>query len=305
MKFEVRILGSGAATPTLDRNPTSQYVYVNERHFLIDCGEATQIQLRKYKVKFQKIDHIFISHLHGDHYLGLMGYLSSLHLLGRTKPVTVYGPEGLKEIILLQLRLSKTYLSFEIKFDIITSNAKELIYEDSIVKVYAFPLNHRIETYGYLIQEKKRPRNMRREVLDYYKVPIAQIPLIKEGADFVTEDGLVIENSKMTIASPEPKSYAFCSDTKYDERIIPWLDNPTMLYHEATFIEKHADRAKKTFHSTAQQAAKIAAEAGAEHLLLGHFSARYKNASIHLKEAKEVFKNATCVQDGDVYLVGS
>lgn len=304
MKFEVRILGSGAATPTLERNPTSQYIYVNERHFLIDCGEGTQIQLRKYKVKFQKIDHIFISHLHGDHYLGLMGYLSSLHLLGRTKPVTVYGPEGLKEIILTQLKISKTYLSYEIRFNVIDTDTKTLIFEDAIVEVYAFPLNHRIETYGYLIQEKKRPLNMRKEVMDYYKVPIAQIPLIKEGADFVTDDGLVIENTQLTIPSPEPRSYAFCSDTKYDERIIPWLNAPTLLYHEATFVDKHADRAKKTFHSTAKQAASIAVDSGAKQLILGHFSARYKDASVHLKEAKEVYDNTICVEDGDEYLVG-
>lgn len=301
MKFEITILGSGAATPTLNRNPSGQYVYVNERHFLMDCGEGTQIQLRKHKVKFQKINHIFISHLHGDHYLGLMGFLSSLHLLGRTKKMTIFSPPGLKEIILIQLRHSKTYLSFEIEFIELEHSDSEVIFEDELVSVSAFPLNHRVRTYGYHFAEKQRPNKIKKEAISEYNISLENILKIKSGEDLILEDGSIVPNSELTIVADEPKSYAYCSDTKYKEEICTWIKNVTAVYHEATFIEKHLDRASKTYHSTAKQAATIALKSDAKQLLLGHFSARYPNTAIHLKEAKEIFSNTYCVEDGDVF----
>lgn len=303
MKFELTILGSGAATPTLLRNPTSQYLYINERHFLIDCGEGTQMQLRKHKLKFQKINQIFISHLHGDHYLGLMGLLSSMHLLGRKKSMTLFGPVGLKEMIMLQLKLSKTYLSYQIDFVELTFDKKQIIWEDELVEVGAFPLNHRIETYGYFFQEKERERNIIKAKLAEYKIPLAKIKDIKAGADFILEDGTVIQNTELTMAPPKPKSYAYCSDTKYDERIARYVEGADLLYHEATFLEQHQERANKTFHSTAKEAGRIAKLAGAGKLLLGHFSARYANTQTHLEEATTVFEHVECVEDGNVYLV--
>lgn len=303
MKFELTILGSGAATPTLLRNPTSQYLYINERHFLIDCGEGTQMQLRKHKLKFQKINQIFISHLHGDHYLGLMGLLSSMHLLGRKKSMTLFGPVGLKEMIMLQLKLSKTYLSYQIDFVELTFDKKQIIWEDELVEVGAFPLNHRIETYGYFFQEKERERNIIKAKLAEYKIPLAKIKDIKAGADFILEDGTVIQNTELTMAPPKPKSYAYCSDTKYDERIARYVEGADLLYHEATFLEQHQERANKTFHSTAKEAGRIAKLAGAGKLLLGHFSARYANTQTHLEEATTEFEHVECVEDGNVYLV--
>lgn len=303
MKFELTILGSGAATPTLLRNPTSQYLYINERHFLIDCGEGTQMQLRKHKLKFQKINQIFISHLHGDHYLGLMGLLSSMHLLGRKKNMTLFGPVGLKEMIMLQLKLSKTYLSYHIDFVELTFDNKQIIWEDDLVEVSAFPLNHRIETFGYFFQEKERERNIIKAKLAEYKIPLAKIKDIKAGADLEMSDGRIIPNTELTSAPPKTKSYAYCSDTKYDEKIAMFSKGADLIYHEATFIEKHKDRAVKTFHSTAKEAGCIAKMAGAGKLLLGHFSARYANTLTHLEEATTEFEHVVCVEDGDVFKV--
>lgn len=303
MKFELTILGSGAATPTLFRNPTSQYLYINERHFLIDCGEGTQVQLRKHKLKFQKINQIFISHLHGDHYLGLMGLLSSMHLLGRKKDMTLFGPVGLKEMIMLQLKLSKTYLSYHIEFVELTFDDKQVIWEDDLVEVSAFPLNHRIETYGYFFQEKERERNIIKAKLAEYRIPLAKIKDIKAGADLEMPDGRIIPNTELTSAPPKTKSYAYCSDTKYDENIAGFSSGADLIYHEATFTEKHKDRAVKTFHSTAKEAGRIAKMAGVGKLLLGHFSARYANTQTHLEEAQTEFENTVCVEDGDVFKV--
>ena len=300
MKFEVTILGCGSATPTLFRNPTAQVVNVMERHLLLDCGEGTQIQLRKSKISFQKIDHIFISHLHGDHYLGLVGLLSSFHLFGREKPISVYGPKGLKEIVTVQLKHSGTYLGYTINFIELESKEKELIFEDKILEVYTIPLNHRIYCNGFLIREKEKERKLSKELITKYKIPVEMMPRLKRGEDWEKEDGKVIANKYLTLAPPSPRSYAFCTDTKYSPDLTSLIEGVNVLYHESTFLKTEENRAQKTFHSTAEQAAMIAKDAGVEKLLLGHYSARYSSIDDFKKEAEVIFSNCIAVDDGDV-----
>ncbi len=297
MKFEVTILGSGSATPTLHRNPTSQYIYLNERHILIDCGEGTQLQLRKNKIKFSKISHILISHLHGDHYLGLIGLISSFHLLGRTKELHVYGPKPLKEIIRLNLKASGTYLKYPIFIHEIETKEPQILFEDKVLSVSSFPLKHRVPCMGFRIQEKEKPLSVRKNVIEEYNLGIEQIKQIKEGEDIVLADGKVLLNSSLTLPPEKLRSYAFCSDTAYYEEIISHIKNVTTLYHEATFLSDMNERAKQTQHSTAAQAATIAKKANAEQLLLGHFSARYKDTQPFIDEAKSVFSNTFAVVD--------
>lgn len=304
MKFEVTILGSGSATPTIDRNPTAQYVYLNERHILIDCGEGTQLQLRKNKIKFSKISHILISHLHGDHYLGLVGLISSFHLLGRTKELHVFGPKPLKEIIRLNLKASGTYLKYPIFIHEIDTNEPQILFEDKVLQVSCFPLKHRVPCMGFRIQEKEKPLSADKLAIEEYGLGVEQIKELKEGKDIVLENGKTILNQSLTLPKEKLRSYAFCSDTAYSEEVVPFIKNVTTLYHEATFLSNLEDRAKQTQHSTAKQAACIAKQANAEHLILGHFSARYKDVSEFVDEAKTEFEQVIAISDNDVVEIG-
>jgi len=301
--FELTILGCSSATPTSKRNPTSQLLNIHDKYFLIDCGEATQVQLRRFKLKFQRINHIFISHLHGDHYLGLMGLLSSMHLLGRKNELHLYCPAGLKEIIEVQNKHSQTYLHYPIIFHLLGEGKNEIIFEDDNVSVETIPLNHRIPCNGFLFREKFRQQNISKEKIEEYKIPKSFIKSIKTGADYTLENGKVIPNKELTVSHAAPRSYAFCSDTCYDESIVPIIKNVDLLYHETTFMEDMKHRAKETFHTTTVQAGNIAKLAEVKQLLIGHFSARYNELEPFLEEIRPVFENTLLALEGEVFEV--
>lgn len=301
MVFRIQILGSGSATPRLHRNPTSQYVNVLERHILIDCAEGTQIQMQKFKVKPQRIQIILISHLHGDHYLGLIGLLSSMHLNGRKKPVHIFAPEGLQEIVNMQLHHSKTTLGFKLVFHSLTGRDSEMIFEDNVVEIHTIPLDHRIYCNGFLIKEKARKRNISKEAIAKFKIPVAMMHRLAKGEDWIQENGVVIANKELTINPAASRSYAYCSDTRYSEGILSLINEVDLLYHEATFLDDMKDRAAKTYHTTAKQAAEIANLGNVKQLLLGHFSARYNNVDAFVYESKDIFENVRVVNDGDIF----
>ena len=295
--FELTILGCSSATPTSTRNPTAQLLNIAERFFLIDCGEATQIQLRKFKLKFQRINHIFISHLHGDHYLGLIGLLSSMHLMGRTIEMHIYCPAELQEIIEIQFKHSQTFLNYKIVYHPHQYIQGELIFEDDRVEVRTVVLNHRIPCSGFVFSEKQVPPSVTKETIEKYDLSIEEIIAIKGGADF-TYEGQTIENSKL-VKRYKPRKYAYASDTCYDERIIPYIQGADLLYHEATFLHDLLPRAKETFHTTALQAGLIAQKAQVGKLMLGHFSARYKDLQPLLEEAQSNFVNTVIASEGE------
>jgi len=303
VSFEVTILGSGAALPTYRRNPTSQYIVCNDRHILIDCGEGTQMQIRKYSIRFQRISHILISHLHGDHFFGLVGLLSTMHLLGRDRGITIYGPEELEGIIRSQLEIAGARLDFDLAFVRLNGKEAKLIFEDNLIEIHTFPLKHRIPTKGFVIREKIKERRLISEAIKGSGLLIEHLPKLKRGENVVDEKGNEFDFEDFTLPPRPSYAYAFCSDTKYDESIVPYIQGVSVLYHEATFTEKDSDRAKATFHSTAKQAATIAAKAGVGQLLLGHVSARYDTIDTHLEEAKMHFEDVVVVEDGDVYLL--
>ncbi len=301
--FELTILGCSSATPTSKRNPTAQLLNIAERFFLIDCGEATQIQLRKFKIKFQRINHIFISHLHGDHYLGLPGLLSSMHLLGRTNELHLYCPAELQEIIEVQFKHSQSYLNFKIIYHPHQYINNDLIFEDERVEVRTIVLSHRIPCCGFVFSEKPLLANISKEIIEKYDLPHEQILAIKKGEDFTTSSGEVIPNEKLIVRKLTPRKYAYCSDTIYDERIIEYIQHADLLYHEATFLNEMAARAKETFHTTALQAAEIAKKAEVKKLIIGHYSARYKDLQPLLDEAQSVFKNTILAVEGESTVV--
>jgi len=300
MNFNITILGCGAATPTLRRNPTSQVVSVHDKLFLVDCAEGTQLQLRRHKVKFQKINHVFISHLHGDHYLGLVGLISSMHLLGRTKDLHIHGPTGLERLIQLNLELSDTFLNFKWIFHPTNPKEKELLFEDNTLEVYSIPLKHRIDCTGFIFIEKPRKPKVSKEMIEEYNLSIIQIRDLKNLVDVKLENGEILSAEKATIASRTPRMYAFCSDTAYLPGLVEHIENANLLYHESTFTEEHAARAKATFHSTASQAATIASLANVKQLILGHYSSRYTSLSDFLEQAQPIFSNVILAQDGMV-----
>lgn len=302
-EFSLTILGCSSAIPTSKRNPTSQILKVAGCLFLIDCGEATQIQLRRYKIKFQKIEAIFISHLHGDHYLGLMGLLSSMHLLGRTRKLEIFSPPGIKEIIDVQVHHSKTTFSFPLSFTEVKTPLPDFVYENEKVKIKAIPMNHRVPCYGYVFTEKKLSGHVIREKIEEYGLSPAEIGLLKSGKEVTRENGLLIRPEEIMLPSESPRSYCFCSDTLYDESIISYVQGGNLLYHEATFTEEFMKRAAETYHSTARQAANIAFKAGVKKLIIGHFSARYKDLDPLLKEAKSVFDGTVLAEEGMEYIV--
>ena len=291
-------MGCYAATPRTITNPTSQVLEIKSHMFLIDCGEGTQVQLRKHKIKFSQIEHIFISHLHGDHFFGLIGLISTFMLLGREKELHIYGPKGIKEAILLLLKLGNAYTSYNLFFHELTSKESEIIYEDEKVKVTTIPLKHRVYTNGYLFEEKNIERKLNIDAILNYNIEKLYYNKIKLGGDITLENGRIIPNSELSFAPEEAKSYAFCSDTLYNEDIIPIIKKATVLYHESTFLESESHLAEKTMHTTAKQAAKIAKLADVKHLLLGHYSTRYGNIELFRTEANEIFENVLLADDG-------
>ena len=301
MDFKVFILGSGAAIPTLRRGTTAHLVSCFQRNILIDCGEGTQVQFRRFRLKFQKIDIICISHLHGDHVFGLAGLLSSMQLMGRTNALKIIGPKGLKKLIKAQLDLVGHGDFFPLDFHIISEDFTGTVYEDKCIKIAAFPLNHRITTFGYRILEKPNKRRLDKEAFDATGVSVSYIGKLIQGEDIIDNEGRVVRSSEVTIPGKPAKSYAFCSDTAFTTSILPHIQDVDLLYHEATFTSEFADRALQTGHSTAAQAATIALKANAKRLILGHFSARYDDETQHLLEAKEIFEATFAAQDGAVF----
>ena len=299
--MKLTILGCYAATPRTFTNPTSQLLEIKSRLFLIDCGEGTQVQLRKNKIKFSKINHIFISHLHGDHFFGLIGLVSTFSLLGRTTELHIHGPKGIKEIITMQLRLSNSWTNYELNFHELQSKESEIIYEDNKVLVKTIPLNHRVYTNGFLFQEKVGPRKLNVHAVQEYEIESCYYQNIKNGKNIMLEDGRLIKNDELTFDAVPAKSYAFCSDTSYHEGIIPIIENTDILYHEATFLQHEESLATKTMHSTAKQAAMIALKSNVKQLILGHYSTRYESIEVFKQEAETIFPEVLLADDGRTF----
>ena len=299
--MKLTILGCYSATPRALNNTTSQLLEINNHMFLIDCGEGTQVQLRKHKIKFNRIKHIFISHLHGDHFFGLVGLISTFRLLTRETDLHIYGPVGIKEIVTLQMKLADSWTNYNLIFHELTSNDSELILEDEEVEVFTIPLNHRIYTNGFLFKEKEGNRKLDIGLVENANINIAYYRKLAQGFDVINEDGKLIKNELVTKPGAKPKSYAFCSDTMYKEDIIPVIKNVDVLYHESTFLERHLHLASKTKHSTAKEAASIAKLAKVGALLLGHYSTRYDGLNSFKEEAKEVFDNVELCEDGKIF----
>lgn len=296
--MKVTILGCYAATPRTLTHPTSQVLEIKNHLFLIDCGEGTQVQLRKQKVRFFKINHIFISHLHGDHFFGLPGLVATFRLLGRVNPLHIYGPKGIKEAVTLLLKLGDSWTNYPLHFHELTSQASEVIFENKKVTVTTIPLDHRVYTNGFLFQEKVGPRKLEVQAVEAHGIDSCYFQNIKDGKDAPNSAGKLIPNAQLS-SDPKPvKSYAFCSDTAYFPEIIPQIKGVTVLYHESTFLETEADLAIKTKHSTAQQAAKIASAASVETLILGHYSTRYDGLELFKEEAEVHFKPVFLADDG-------
>lgn len=299
--MKLTILGCYAATPRTFTNPTSQVLEIKNRLFLIDCGEGTQVQLRKNKIKFSKINHVFISHLHGDHFFGLIGLISTFTLLGRTIDLYIYGPVGIKEIIMLQLKLTDSWINYKLHFKELSGKSSEVIYEDEKVSVSTIPLKHRIYTNGFLFREQLDKRKLNVEAIKKFEIEQCYFQNIKNGKDIVLDNGQVVKNAQLTFDPALPKSYAFCSDTAFSEAVIPIVNNVDVLYHEATFLQSEEALAKKTKHSTAIEAATIALKANVKQLILGHYSTRYESISLFKEEAQTVFSKVSLADDGKTF----
>ncbi|MBQ8770078.1 MAG: ribonuclease Z [Bacteroides sp.] len=296
-KFEVNILGCGSALPTTRHFSSSQVVNIREKLFMVDCGEGAQLQLRRSKLKFTRLNHIFISHLHGDHCFGLMGLISTFGLLGRTASLHIYAHKELERLLAPQLEFFCKGMTYEVVFHPIDPAKAEVIYDDRSVSVSTIPLKHRIPTCGFLFQEKPTPNHIIRDMVDFYRIPVFELNRIKNGEDYITPEGVVVPNHRLTTPSAAPRSYAYCSDTICQTSIIPQIKGVDLLFHEGTFAQCDAARAKETFHTTAMQAAQIAVEAEAKQLVIGHFSARYEDESILLKEAQALFPNTLLAKE--------
>lgn len=299
MQFQVNILGCGAATPTQRHFPTSQLVNMHDKYFLIDCGEGTQMQLRKFKLKMQRIQAIFISHLHGDHFFGLIGLLSSYNLLGRTAPLKIYAHHALESIIRMQFEVSEARFEYEIEFISTQCDSKQLLYEDETLQVFSFPLKHRVPCTGFLFEEKPRPLNVIKSAIREYQLVPSEILQLKKGLS-IRSGAEEISAKQVTDPAVPVRKYAYCSDTAYDERIIPHIHGADVLYHESTFLNSEQERAKKTLHSTAEEAAKIARKADVKKLILGHYSSRYSNESQFLEEATPIYQPVELANEGMV-----
>tara|TARA_B110000967_G_scaffold201720_1_gene239407 strand:+ start:1766 stop:2671 length:906 start_codon:yes stop_codon:yes gene_type:complete len=299
--LKLSILGCYSATPRIIAHTTSQVLETRGHLFLIDCGEGTQVELRRHKIKFNQIKHIFISHLHGDHYFGLVGLISTFRLLTRETDLHIYGPKGLKEIITLQLKLSESWTNFKLIFHVLSSKESELVYEDEKVSVQTIPLDHRVYTNGFLFKEKPFERKLDIEKAEALNIDKAYFRKLKQGDDVVNEEGVLISNETVTLDGHQSKSYAFCSDTAYKEAIIPIIKDVDVLYHESTFLDAHENLCVKTKHSTAKQAATIAMKANVKQLILGHYSTRYGGLEGFKSEAETVFKKVLLADDGKVF----
>lgn len=299
--FKVHILGCGSALPTLQHNASSQIVELREKLFMIDCGEGTQIQLRRARIHFSKIIAVFISHLHGDHCFGLPGMISTFGMTGRTAPLHIYAPAAFEPILEQTLSFFCQGLEFKVVFHAVDTTQNKVVYEDRSLTVETIPLQHRIDCCGYLFREKPILPHIRRDMIDFYKIPISQINNIKAGADWVTAEGEVIANSRLTTPAEPARSYAYCSDTRYIKTLHELVKGVSTLYHESTYSAEDAERARLYWHSTSQDAAKVARDASVGKLLLGHFSARYNNESQLLEEAKEIFPNSYLTCEGATF----
>lgn len=296
--IELNILGCGSALPTTRHYPASQVLNVRGNLFMIDAGEGAQQQFRRLGLKFSRLKQLFISHLHGDHFFGLFGLLSTLSMLGRTGDLIIHAHEKLREPLNVILNNFCKDIHFNVILNILPFSKHEMIYEDKTIKVFTIPLKHGIPTCGFLFEEKRKQPHIIREMIDFYQIPIKEIVKIKEGADFVTSDGEIVPNHRLTTPAKDPIKYAYCSDTTYYEKIIPLIEGVDLLFHEATFLHEDFARAKETFHSSAKQAAEIALKASVKQLLIGHYSARYTNVAPLLKEAQAIFPNTVAAYEG-------
>ena len=290
--FRIHILGCGSALPTLKHNASSQVVDIRGKLFMVDCGEGTQVQLRRSRVSFNRIQAVFISHLHGDHCLGLIGMISTFGMLGRTATLHVYAPGEFERMLQMQMDMFCKGLEFEVVFHAVDTTKHQVIYEDKSLTVASIPLEHRVPCCGFLFREKPLLPHIRRDMIDCYQIPISQINNIKNGADWTTEEGELVENSRLTYPAAAPRSYAYCSDTRYIPTLHQLVKGVDVLYHESTYDSEHEARAKLYYHSTAAQAAQVALDAGVGKLLLGHYSARYDDESVILREAQKIFPNS-------------
>ncbi|HEX5743158.1 MAG TPA: ribonuclease Z [Flavobacteriaceae bacterium] len=303
MSLKLTILGCHSATPRTFAHPTAQFLTIKNHSFLIDCGEGTQVQLRTYKVKFSKINHLFISHLHGDHFFGLVGLLATFNLYNRENELHVYGPKGIKEIVTLQFKLSNSWTKYPLLFHELESKKSELIFEDDKITVDTIPLKHRIYTNGFLFKEKvpeESHLNMA-EIAKYPEIEVCHYHHIKKGKDFKLSNGKILKNELLTIPCEKPLSYAYCSDTDYDPEIVPIIKNVDLLYHESTFLTDKKETAKTTMHSTAEEAGMIAKQAQVKMLILGHYSSRYKDIRKFQEEAAKYFENTHLAEEGKVF----
>lgn len=303
MTIELTILGSSSATPTLNRFPSSQYINMLDHHIMIDCGEGTQMQMQRYKIKKSKLRHIFISHVHADHILGLPGLIFSMNLLQRTEPLHIYGPKELFEILDLFIKHSDTTLHFELVYHVTQNQEEELLFEDTLIKISSFPLYHRVPTTGFLFREQNRLKKLNKDVCEKLHIPFTYYGDLKRGKDFITPEGKVIPNEDLTYLPGDPVSYAYCSDTRFNPKVADVVTGVDLLYHEATFMHDKLTRAEETMHTTALEAGKIATMAGAKRLLIGHFSSRYDVLYDLLNEARSEFANTELAEEGKHFFV--
>lgn len=299
--FGVTILGNNSALPAYDRHPTSQVITIGDQVLMLDCGEGTQMQLSRYKIRRSRINHVFISHLHGDHYFGLPGLITSLGLLGREATLNIYGPPQLEGMIMPLLNAAEAHLPYQLFFHSLGDEAVILDTEKFSVK--CFPVIHRIECWGFLIKEKRTPRKINKQTIGKYTIPTAFFERLKDGEDYIDEQGNTVKNDAVTIANTPPKAYAYCADTLYNEAMAETIKNTTLIYHETTYLKNLEDKAGERFHSTSHQAGKIAALANAQQLIIGHFSSKYEKLDEFLTETREVFPNTQLALEGVTYLV--
>ena len=301
--FKIHILGCGSALPTLHHNATCQIVEIRGKFFMIDCGEGTQIQVRRSKVHFSKVQAVFISHLHGDHCFGLFGMISTFGMTGRTAPLQIYAPKEFEDYFKLSMELFCKGLEYKVTFHPVDTTETNVIYEDKSLTVETIPLEHRVPCCGFLFREKPTAPHILRDMIDYYNIPISQINNVKAGADWTTIDGDIIPNNRLITPADNPRSYAYCSDTGYMKQLYKKVSGVNVLYNECTYASEHKDRAKTYYHSTSQEAATVAHEACVGKLLLGHYSARYINEDVLLSEAKAIFPNSFLTNEGMVFEV--
>ena len=299
--FRVHILGCGSALPTLHHNASAQVVEIRGKLFLVDCGEGTQVQLRRSRLRFTKISAVFITHLHGDHCFGLIGMLSTFGLLGRTARLAIYAPAALEDMLKQQMQLFCHDFDYEVDFHAVDTSQQQVIYEDRSLTVESIPLEHRMPCCGYLFREKPSMPHIRRDMIDFYQIPTSQINNIKAGADWTTPDGEVVKNERLVEPADPTRSYAYCSDTHYIPTLPSRIKGVSTLYHESTYGEDNLLMAQKYYHSTARQAALVAREAGVGQLLLGHYSSRYEDEQVLLREAREVFENTHLTDENAVF----